>query len=187
MKIPEKIEKPLLLHVCCAPCASVPFEDLARALDYGATGFFYNPNIHPDDEFDKRKFEVERLAGESGFPCVFTRPDYQAFLEFVRGLESEPEGGKRCMKCFEMRLSATFKYAEEKGFAFVGTTLSSSPHKNVASINLIGNNFEKDHPGIRFLEFDFKKRDGFKRGIEICKRFSIYRQRFCGCGFSKNN
>lgn len=187
MKIPEKIDAPLLLHICCAPCASVPFEDLAQAIPFGATGFFYNPNIHPDEEYFKRRDEVERLAGACGFPCVFTEPDYPAFLEFVRGLESEPEGGKRCLKCFEMRLAASFGHAKRSGFSLVGTTLSSSPHKNVAAINEIGRSLETKFPGVRFLEFDFKKKDGFKRGIEICRRRSIYRQRFCGCGFSKRS
>ncbi|HNY11827.1 MAG TPA: epoxyqueuosine reductase QueH [Candidatus Wallbacteria bacterium] len=183
MKVPEKIDKKTLLHICCAPCAAPALFDLSGN-DY-LTGFFYNPNIHPDEEYEKRLGELPKISEIFKTPYVTIRSDYSVFLQFIKGLEQEPEGGARCVKCFELRLEKAFKYASQNGFSYVGTTLSTSPHKNVKVINSIGNAIAERYENIKFMEFDFKKKDGFKKSVLLCEKYFIYRQKYCGCHFSK--
>lgn len=175
----------ILLHTCCAPCALSPVPEFAPAgVEFDA--FFYNPNIFDDAEREKRLGEVKKIAGIFGFGLSVKNGAYRDFLEFVSGFENEPEGGARCEKCFEMRLSAAFEYAAAAGYEFVATTLTTSPHKSVRLINSIGARLTEKHGRrVKFVEFDFKKNDGFRRSVELCKKHSIYRQNYCGCHFSK--
>ena len=169
---------------------------------FAITVFFYNPNIYPEEEFYKRLNEQERLIGEynradvlsyelNGKNITKTRceeislavPPYEhdEFLSFVKGLEAEKEGGKRCEECFRLRLSRSYAYAKEHGFDYFGTTLSVSPHKNAVLLNEIGTSF-LDPPA--FLLSDFKKKEGYKTSILLSKKFDLYRQNYCGCEFS---
>ena len=169
----------LLLHSCCAPCSSAVIERLKN--DYEVVLHFYNPNIMPVFEYEKRLFEQRRLAMllnnvgiiEGGY-------DNEAFTEAVRGLENEPEGGGRCERCIELRLRKTAETARKQGFDCFTTTLSVSPHKNAELINRILRNAGAFY-GIEPLCGDFKKKDGYKRSIELSKLYGLYRQNYCGC------
>jgi len=185
MKAPEKIDKKTLLHICCAPCAAPALLDLSGS--EGLTGFFYNPNIHPDEEYEKRLNEIPKISEIFKIPHISVRSDYSIFLQFIKGLEDEPEGGQRCARCFELRLEKAFEFAFENGFHYVGTTLSTSPHKNIKVINSIGNAIAEKYETVKFLEFDFKKKDGFKKSVQLCEKHFIYRQKYCGCHFSKTS
>ncbi|MEZ7892507.1 MAG: epoxyqueuosine reductase QueH [Candidatus Wallbacteria bacterium] len=186
MKNLEKISEKILLHICCAPCASVPLFELPSA-GMNLTGFFYNPNIYDDTEKEKRRREVEKIEKFFNVGCVYLDDTYERYLEFVKGLEAEPEGGSRCLKCFEMRLLKAFEYASMNDFSYVTTTLTISPHKNSGIIHSTGNLISEKFPGIKFLEFDFKKKEGYKKSIQLCRQYSIYRQNYCGCHFSKKS
>lgn len=175
----------LLLHSCCGPCSSYVIEYLSKYFDL--TVFYYNPNIYPEQEYELRKSTqielVEKLGG-----AVMTESDYdpESFYKAVRGLENEPEGGARCAVCFRVRLEATAKLAKEKGFEWFTTTLSVSPHKNSAVINEICFELGEKY-GVRALPGDFKKREGYKRSIELSKKFGLYRQNYCGCVYSMHS
>lgn len=168
----------VLLHICCAVCA---LESISRLREEGfeVTGFFYNPNIWPDSEFEKRKKEVIKVSKILNFPLIVKEYDRKEWKERIKGLESEPEGGRRCYECFKLRLEKTHLEAEERGFDFFTTTLTISPHKNSKLINEIGRNISK-----KFLERDFKKKGGFEKTMKKAKELNIYRQRYCGCEFS---
>ena len=169
----------ILLHICCAVCASSVVERL-KDEDWEVEGFFYNPNIHPQAEYQKRLQETKRLAREYQFPLLVGDYEKEGWFELTKGLEEEKEGGKRCPICFQMRLERTKELAQEKGYDKFTTTLSVSPHKNSSLINEIGVKIGGD----LFLEADFKKKDGFKRAIELAKKYSLYHQNYCGCVFS---
>ena len=171
----------ILLHVCCAVCASSVLERL-REEGWEVTGLFYNPNIHPEEEYQKRLRETERLAREYQLPLLVGEYEQERWVELVKGLEDEREGGKRCATCFRMRLEKTKQLAQAKGYDKFTTTLSVSPHKNSSLINEIGVKIGGD----LYLVADFKKRDGFKRAIELAKEYTLYRQHYCGCIFSKS-
>ncbi len=190
----------LLLHACCAPCSSACLERLRQ--DFLVTVFYYNPNIDREPEYRKRLAEEKRLIevynrqlktgdlngmlfAEGAHPIGIIEGDYRPdeFHEAVRGLEQEPEGGARCQVCFRMRLLETARLAREQGFDCFTTTLTISPLKNADLLNEIGQ-AAGDAAGVRFLPSDFKKRDGFKRSIELSERFDLYRQDHCGCGYS---
>ena len=176
----------LLLHSCCGPCSSVALERLA---DYfNVTLLFYNPNIQPEDEFLKRQSEQQKLINKMSYNINIITPEYneQEFLEYVKGLESLPEGSFRCQKCFELRLKRTARIAKEVNSNYFTTTLTTSPHKNTQLINQIGLNIAKDYK-VEFLCADFKKKDGYKRSIELSKKYELYRQNYCGCLFSLKN
>ena len=178
-------EKPrLLLHACCAPCSSYCLEYLAPHFDI--TVFFYNPNMDTEEEFIRRSAELERFIDSSQMNVKVTIERYapQEFYNAVRGLEAEPEGGGRCFKCYELRLRATAAYAAKNSFDYFTTTLSISPHKNAGALNEIGERLGFEY-GVRFLPSDFKKKDGFKRSIELSMRYGLYRQNYCGCVYSK--
>ena len=180
-------EKPrLLLHACCAPCSSYVLEYLSEFFDI--TLFYYNPNISPEGEFEKRYNELKRLISEmplkSEVKLVKGDYNYDDFLSATQGFENCREGGERCFKCYRLRLEETARIAKEGGFNFFCTTLSISPLKNSAKINEIGLDLEKQY-GVKWLPSDFKKKEGYKRSIELSKEYNLYRQNFCGCVFSK--
>lgn len=183
----KKGEVPIiLLHSCCAPCSSYVISYLS---DYfKITIFYYNPNISPKEEYDKRKKEQIRLLQEidTKYPVTIMDCDYDNDLyeEAIHGLEMEPERGKRCDVCFQLRLEETAKKASLEKFDYFGTTLTVSPYKNAVLINQIGKNLEEKY-GVSFLISDFKKKDGYKKSIELSKKYHLYRQDYCGCKYSK--
>ncbi len=180
------IRKSLLLHVCCAPCSSYVLEYLNEYFDI--TVYFYNPNIDDLTEYRYRAEEEKRLLREMPMlnPARFAEGEYDVdkFREMSRGLEDAPEGGARCMKCYELRLEAAAKYAKENGFDMFTTTLSISPLKNSLALNRIGERLSEKY-GVDYLYSDFKKKNGYKRSVELSAQYKLYRQSFCGCSFSK--
>jgi len=172
----------LMLHCCCAPCASYVLEYLSP--DYEITVLYYNPNIQPREEYDKRAAELEKLLTLAALPnrvdLVFGDYDSDKFKAFSAPLADEPEGGLRCRMCFEMRLRETARRAKDGGFDYFTTTLSVSPYKNAATLNEIGGGLEWEY-GIGYLHSDFKKREGYKRSIDLSKQYGLYRQAYCGC------
>jgi len=174
--------KKLLLHTCCAPCITIPLERLKA--EFEIAGFFYNPNIHPEQEYEKRLNEITKWTQQTGIPLIVHKYETNRWFELVKGLEVEPEGGKRCEVCFRIRLEQTAELAKQKGFDYFTTTLSISPHKNATVINLIGNEIGTK-VGIRFFEANFKKKDGFKQSVELSKIHDFYRQDYCGCIYSR--
>jgi predicted adenine nucleotide alpha hydrolase (AANH) superfamily ATPase len=177
----------LLLHSCCAPCSSYVLEYLSRYFEL--TVFYYNPNIFPAEEYEKRADELERLVSEMPFehPVHVIRGSYEPerYYEAAKGLEEEKEGGARCVKCFELRLNEAARTAKEMGIPIFTTTLTISPLKNAELLNDIGE-AAAARQGISFLPSDFKKRNGYLRSIELSKEYHLYRQNFCGCIYSKN-
>ncbi len=178
----------VLLHSCCAPCSS---QVLARLSDYFlVTVLYYNPNIEPFSEYEKRKEEQKRFI--KSFPSKnqisFLDCDYEneKFKIIAKGLENIPEGGKRCHKCYTLRIEKTAILAKENNFDYFCTTLSVSPFKNSRVLNEIGNMLEKKYD-IKYLYSDFKKEDGYKKSIEYSKKYNLYRQNYCGCIYSKEN
>jgi len=176
----------LLLHSCCAPCSSYCLSYLA---DYfKITIFYYNPNISPAEEYQKRVEEQKRLISELPVKnkVSFAEGKYEPekFFEMAKGLENITEGGERCFKCYEMRQREAAEYAAQNGFDFFTTTLSISPHKNAAKLNEIGLKLEKEY-GIRYLVSDFKKKGGYLKSIEYSRQYDLYRQNYCGCVYSK--
>ena len=176
----------LFLHSCCAPCSSYVIEYLSNY--FVITVFYYNPNIAPDAEYIFRSSEQKRLISEmkTKYPVTYTDEDYDSsqFYNAVKGLEKEPEGGKRCEKCFELRLDRTAQRAAEGGFDYFATTLTISPMKNAQLINEIGNAAAEKY-SVKWLPSDFKKKGGYKRSIELSRIYNLYRQNYCGCVFSK--
>ena len=177
----------LLLHSCCAPCSSYTLEYLSRY--FSITVFYFNPNISPKAEFDKRFAEqkrlIETLPSENKISLICGDYNYDEFLNIARGYESVPEGGERCFRCYRMRLEKTAELAKQNGFDYFCTTLSISPLKNSQKINEIGFNVAEKY-GVKWLPSDFKKREGYKRSIELSREYDLYRQNFCGCVFSKS-
>ncbi len=175
-------KKKILLHSCCGPCSSAVIERLKPKFEI--TVFYYNPNIYPKEEFEKR-LQNQKIVIENNLGVNLVSPNYDEieYLEKVKGLEAEKEGGKRCDVCFYLRLKQTAIFAKEKGFDFFGTTLTVSSHKNAEHINKIGEEISQE-VGIPFLYSDFKKHDGYKRSIVLSREMNLYRQNYCGCRFS---
>ncbi len=175
----------LMLHSCCAPCSSYVIEYLNPYFDI--TVLYYNPNISPVEEYEKRKAEQIRFIKEfdSVNPVHICDCDYDGkkYEEAIKGLENEPEGGLRCVKCFYLRLEETAKTAKKLNFDYFCTTLSISPLKNAELLNKIGKNLSEKYD-IKYLPSDFKKREGYKRSVELSKKYNLYRQNFCGCVYS---
>ncbi len=169
----------LLLHCCCAPCSSAVIERLREHFDI--TYLYFNPNIYPACEYDKRKDEFSKL----GINVIEIGYNHDDFLSLVHGRESDREGEGRCRICIAYRMDKAFEYAVENGYDIVTTTLSISPHKDAEFINLTGEALEKKY-GVKYLHADFKKENGYLRSIEICRSLGIYRQEYCGCEFSYN-
>ena len=174
----------LLLHACCAPCSSATLERLAAHFD--VTILYYNPNIYPPEEYRRRETELERFVRDAGyrFPVVELPYDPQAFYAAVQGLEQEPEKGARCTVCYRLRLEQTARYAAQNGFAWFCTTLSISPLKDPVRINALGQDLGAQY-GVRFLPSEFRKKDGYKRSLQLSAEYGLYRQDYCGCVFSK--
>ena len=176
----------LLLHSCCAPCSSYVLEYLANY--FKITIFYYNPNISPKEEFDKRIEEQKKLIREltvkNKVEFIEGNYDNSKYENAIQGLEFEKEGGSRCHICYQLRLEETAKLAKEKGFNYFTTTLSISPYKNAKVLNEIGEELEKIYH-VNYLYADFKKKDGYKRSIELSRIYHLYRQDYCGCKYSK--
>jgi predicted adenine nucleotide alpha hydrolase (AANH) superfamily ATPase len=178
----------ILLHSCCAPCSSYCIESLTKYMDI--TILYYNPNIEPYDEYDKRKQEEIRFIKEyphiNKLDIIDCDYDNQKYHEIVKGLEDAKEGGERCFKCYNMRLEYTAALAKKIGYDYFGTTLSVSPYKNSQKINEIGSILE-DKYNINFLYADFKKQNGYQRSIDLSHEYNLYRQNYCGCIYSKKD
>ncbi len=176
----------LLLHSCCAPCSSYCIEELVKF--FRLTVFYYNPNIDTDEEYEKRKNEQKRFIAEFAPEVEFIGEEHESeeFYKAVKGLENEPEGGKRCRVCFALRLSKTVEKAKENGYEFFATTLTISPLKNAKVINEVGFELERTY-GVKYLPTDFKKRGGYLRSTVLSERYGIYRQNYCGCVFSRES
>lgn len=173
----------LLLHSCCGPCSTSVLELLSKYFDIDV--YYYNPNIYPESEFIKRKNEQQRLLETLGIKYIEGKYNYELFKKNVKGLEEEKEGGLRCKACISFRMENTALYAKENNYDFFTTTLSVSPYKNSKMINEIGFSLEKKY-GVKYLYSDFKKNDGYKKSIELSKKYKLYRQNYCGCQYSLN-
>lgn len=187
----EQLEKEervptLLLHSCCAPCSSYVLEYLSQYLQI--TVFYYNPNIYPESEYTKRILEQQTLIGQmkSKYPISFMAGAYdkERFYAMAEGMEALKEGGARCMKCYELRLREAAEVAKKGNFDYFTTTLSISPMKNAVKLNEIGMRLAEEYQ-VAYLLSDFKKKNGYKRSIELSKEYGLYRQDYCGCEFSK--
>jgi len=172
---------PVLVHICCAPDASYVVELLQR--DRDVTGFFFNPNIWPEPEYVLRLAETRKVERLLGFPLLEGEYDPEAWLAATRPLAGEPEKGRRCAVCFALRLDRTARLARESGFPAFTTIMSVSPWKNSSVLNKIGRRLGRKH-GLEFLEADFKKKDGFRKSVEISRGYGLYRQNYCGCRYS---
>lgn len=175
----------LLLQCCCAPCSSAVLAVLVPHFD--VTVYFYNPNIHPQAEYEKRLAQLPKLLASAeygGQLHVLEAPYVPAdFFDAAKGLEAEAEGGARCTECFRLRLRETAKQAKARGFDYFTTTLTVSPHKNAAVLNELGLALGEAY-GVKFLPSDFKKKEGYKESIRLSKAYDLYRQDYCGCVFS---
>ena len=176
----------VLMHSCCAPCSSYVIEYLSNY--FYLTIFYYNPNISPKEEYEKRKSEQIRLINsmDTKYKVNIIDCDYDndIYEKNIKGLEQEPERGRRCDVCFRLRLEKTALKALEMEYDYFGTTLSVSPYKNALVLNEIGLDIEKELR-VKFLVSDFKKRNGYKRSIELSREYDLYRQNYCGCKYSK--
>lgn len=182
----EKKVPALLLHACCAPCSSYVLEYLSA--HFRITVLYYNPNISPASEYEKRVEELHRLVRElpAVYPVSVVDGVYEPekFYAMARGLEQVPEGGERCFACYRLRLEETARIAREQGFDYFTTTLSISPLKNAEKLNCIGRELAGIYQ-VDYLFSDFKKKNGYKRSIELSARYGLYRQDYCGCIYSK--
>lgn len=180
-------EKPkLLLHSCCGPCSTSVLELLCKY--FVVDIYYYNPNIYPKEEYQKREEEQQKIISLLKDKIGFIKCNYHTneYYKAISGLEEEKEGGSRCQKCIYLRMEKACKYAKENNYDFFTTTLSVSPHKNSKMINEIGTKLEKEY-SMPYLYSDFKKKEGYKRSIELSKKFNLYRQNYCGCKYSIRN
>lgn len=192
-KIIDEIQKSkeiptLLLHSCCAPCSSYVLEYLSQY--FKITIFYYNPNISPKEEYKKRVEEQKRLISQlpTKNPVSFIEGEYipQDFYNMAKGMEDLKEGGERCFKCYRLRLEKTAKLAKEQEFDYFTTTLSISPYKNAPKLNEIAEELSEIY-SVKNLPADFKKKEGYKRSIQLSSEYNLYRQNYCGCVYSKKN
>jgi len=176
----------LLLHACCAPCSSAVLERIAN--HFQVTIFYYNPNISDEEEYKKRIQEIKKFLQQfhTKYKISLMEGNYEPdkFYEIAKGLENTPERGPRCYKCYNLRLEETAKIAAINNFEYFCTTLTLSPHKNSSWINKIGEELNSKY-NTTYLYSDFKKRNGYKRSIELSKEYNLYRQDYCGCIYSK--
>ena len=179
----------LFLHSCCAPCSSYCLEYLCKY--FSITVFYYNPNISMEEEYRKRVAEQKRLIDsynrdQKGYPITVVEGDYEPklFFDMAKGYEDCPEGGERCFKCFDLRLRRTAEEAKAGNYDYFATTLTISPLKNAEKINEIGQQLASEY-GVDWLPSDFKKKNGYKRSIELSAEYELYRHDYCGCAFSK--
>lgn len=171
-----------LLHACCAPCAGTIIQKL-KDNNFDVNVFYSNSNIYPQAEYQTRRNEIKKYCQENNINFIENDYNHSVWLAAVKGLESKPEGGKRCQVCYEYRLQETANYARNNQFDIFGTTLSISPHKKAILINQIGENLAQKF-NIRFYPADWKKNDGFKKSCELARKHNFYRQNYCGCEFS---
>ena len=178
----------LLLHSCCAPCSSYVLEYLSDYFEI--TVFYYNPNISPAEEYEKRAAEqqhlIRELPAKHPIHLVVGAYEPERFYSVSRGLEQVPEGGERCFRCFRLRLEEAAKMAAEGGFDYFATTLTISPLKNAQKLNEIGEELSELYK-VEHLPSDFKKKNGYKRSVELSALYGLYRQNYCGCVFSKRD
>ena len=174
--------KKIILHACCAPCASYPINKLKED-GFEPVVFFYNPNIFPSSEYEIRRVELEKYCKKIGVKYFEGDYEIKKFYDAIKGFENEPEKGKRCSICFNLRLDKTAQFAISQGINYFTTTLSVSPHKNSNQIFEEGRLIAKEY-GVKFLEYNFKKQDGFKISRTIAKENNMYAQSYCGCEFS---
>lgn len=172
----------LLLHVCCAPCAAYVIDLLKD--EFEITAFFYNPNIHPLEEYMERAAEIKRYCENNHNDFVEYRYDPEVWLKATAGLENEPEGGQRCAVCFGLRLDIVANYADTEAYDFFGTTLTVSKYKNSEQVNKIGRKLSDEY-GLPYLDRDFKENDGFRHSCDRAKEKGFYRQNYCGCVYSQ--
>ena len=175
----------LLLHSCCGPCSSAVLERLKE--HFRVTVLYYNPNIEPEEEYLHRRTEQERLLALLGDDIGWLpgADDHDAFDAFAPSMAEEPEGGKRCLACFALRLNETAEQARKNGFEYFTTTLSVSPHKNAENVNHAGEEAAR-RSGVKYLYADFKKKNGYLRSLQLSAEYDLYRQNYCGCSYSKN-
>jgi predicted adenine nucleotide alpha hydrolase (AANH) superfamily ATPase len=178
------MKKKLLLHSCCAPCSSYVIEYLKDNFDI--TIYFYNPNISPEEEYLKRKEEIIKFIKNFDIPYLDCDYESEKFEKVAKGLEEEKEKGKRCHKCYHLRMEKVAVTAKKNKFDIFGTTLSVSPYKDADKLNEIGHILSEKY-AIAYLEANFKKNNGYKRSIELSKIYGLYRQNYCGCIYSKKN
>jgi len=175
------MKQKVLLHVCCAPCSTHCIERLMQ--DYEVTMFYSDSNIWPRAEYERRLGEARRIAKAYSLELVEDSYDNEGWMEHIKGLEREPEKGARCRKCFEFNLGRAAEYAKSNGFEQFTTTLTIAPQKNSKMIFEIGKRLGEEK-GVKFLELDFKKQDGFRHSLELSEKHGLYRQNYCGCRFS---
>lgn len=176
------MQKPrLLLHVCCAPC--LPHVIDLLKVNFEVSSYFYDPNIHPEEEYLFRLEEMRRFSSQIGLSFIPAEYDHDRWFELTRGRENDREGGERCGICFKMRLERAVQFAKENNYNYFATVLTISPHKNATVINRIGLELSEKY-GVNFYEADFKKRDGFKTSVQKGKEYGLKRQNYCGCIFS---
>jgi epoxyqueuosine reductase len=172
----------VLLHACCAPCGGQVIKELQEG-GHKVIVYYYNPNVFPEDEYKLRMNEVERYTKEMGVKLIKGKYEHDEWLEFVKGLETEPEKGKRCEKCFQKRLGEAAQRASEEGCEAYTSTLTISPHKPAEMVNRIGQEFA-DFYGLQYIDTIWRKNDGYKKSCEICEKHDFHRQDYCGCEFS---
>ncbi|MFH0955682.1 MAG: epoxyqueuosine reductase QueH [Candidatus Falkowbacteria bacterium] len=172
----------ILLHICCVGCGVYVSRQLKQ--DYDIVLFFYNPNIWPEEEYKKRLAEAEKIAEQFNLKLIKGGYEHKKWLKAVRGHESDSEKGERCLICYKFRLDAAAVMADKLDCDYLTTTLTASPHKDVPAINQIGEQAVARH-GLKFLNQDFKKQDGFKKSSALSRQFGLYRQNYCGCEFSR--
>lgn len=168
----------VLVHSCCAICAGYPLEMLKES--YSPIAYFCNPNLFPQSEFDKRLDAMKTLCSVNSTPLIVDEYDPLFYEEQMTDFKHHKEGSQRCTKCFEIRLRKTCEYAKSNNIQYFTTTLSISPHKNFDTIKLIADSLAKEY-GLTFLDFNFKKKDGFLKTTKIAKELNLYRQNYCGC------
>ena len=182
LELPVKGSK-LLLHSCCAPCAGEIMEAVA-ASKIETTVYFYNPNIHPKEEYEIRKNENKRFCDKLGFDFIDADYDKDNWFERVKGLENEPERGKRCTECFDMRFERSALFAKENGYGVYATTLGISRWKDMDQINDSGRRAASRYASVEYWDFNWRKKGGASRMIEISKKEEFYQQEYCGCVYS---
>lgn len=175
-------KKKVVLHACCAVCLGHPYVFL-RELGYDVFVLFYNPNIYPQEEYNRRRDELIRFCKINKIGYEILEDSESVFYECIKGLEDEPEKGHRCEKCFALRLEKTAEYAKKNGAKCFTTTLSVSPHKKFSQIAFAAKNASEKF-NVEYLEMDFKKQNGFLKTNEIARKYNFYRQKYCGCKFS---
>lgn len=171
-----------LLHICCAPCSTQAINLLK--INFDVYGYFYNPNLYPKAEHDKRRKEAIKFAKKNGLKLYYEK-DYEKDIwrEYIKGLENEKEGGLRCEKCYRLRMEKTAEKAKELNIPYFTTTLTISPQKDAEVINKIGSSVAEEW-GVEYLSENFKKNDGFKKSVELSRKYGLYRQNYCGCEYS---